>query len=113
MEQKVINELANAFSKSEKGFYFGNVTNVDRLSQMVDMFGAVIDKLQNTENGLILPLMRIVTHYAATSTDPDKQAVISKITQSNGVCALLERVEANSDIIGVWADFFETLSDEL
>lgn len=113
MEQKVINELANAFSKSEKGYYFGNITNIGRFSNMVDMLGAVIDKLQNTENGLISPLMRIVAHYAATSTEPDKKTVIEKITQSNGVCALLECVEANSDIIGVWDNFFETLSDEL
>lgn len=113
MEQKVINELANAFSKSEKSYYFGNISNIDRFSNMVDMLGAVIAKLQNTENGLISPLMRIIAHYAATSSDPDKRSVIDKITQSNGVCVLLECVEANSDIIGVWDNFLETLSDKL
>lgn len=110
MEQKVINELANAFNKNAKGYYFGNITSKDRFSQMVDMLGCVLDQLQRTETGLISPLMRIVAHYAATSTDPDKKAVIGKMTQQNGVCPLLERIQAGSDIIGVWADFLETLT---
>lgn len=109
MEQKVINELANAFNKNAKGYYFGNITSKDRFSQMVDMLGCVLDQLNRTENGLISPLMRIVAHYAATSNDPDKKTVIEKMTQQNGVCPLLERIQAGSDIIGVWADFLETL----
>lgn len=110
MEQKVINELANAFNKNAKGYYFGNITSKDRFSQMVDMLGCVLDQLNRTENGLISPLMRIVAHYAATSNDPDKKTVIEKMTQQNGVCPLLERIQAGSDIIGVWADFLETLT---
>lgn len=110
MEQKVINELANAFNKNAKGYYFGNITSKDRFFQMVDMLGCVLDQLNRTETGLISPLMRIVAHYAATSNDPDKKTVIEKMTQQNGVCPLLERIQAGSDIIGVWADFLETLT---
>lgn len=113
MEQKTINEFAGAFRKSAKGYYFGNIGATAQLAQMVDLLGCVLDQLQRTENGLISPLMRIVAHYAATSTDPDKAAVIGKITQPNGVCALLERVESGGEIVGVWADFLETLADTL
>lgn len=113
MEQKAINEFAGAFRKSAKGYYFGNIDATAQFGQMVDLLGCVLDQLQRTENGLISPLMRIVAHYAATSTDPDKTAVIGKMTQPGGVCALLERVEAGSEVVGVWADFLESLAGML
>lgn len=113
MEQKVINELANAFNKNVKGYYFGNISNITLLFQMVDIIGIVFDQLNRTRTGLISPLMRIVAHYAATSTDTDKKYVIEKMTQQNGVCPLLEQIQATSETIGVWADFFETLKKEI
>lgn len=110
MNKKAIAKLANAYQRSAQDYYFGNISNVDRLEQSADMLGCILDQLQRTENGLITPLMRIVAHYAATSTDTDKEAVISTVTRPTGVCALLERVQAGGDIIAVWADFIETLT---
>ena len=110
MNKKAIAKLANAYQRSAQDYYFGNISNVERLEQSADMLGCILDQLNRTENGLITPLMRIVAHYAATSTDTDKEAVISAITRPTGVCALLERVQADGDIIAVWADFIETLT---
>lgn len=111
METKAVKALAQEFEKNEREYFWGNISNEARFGLMVEMLGGVLDQLQSTETGLISPLMRIVVHYAATSTDPDKSAVIAKITQRNGVVPLLERVQAGGDTIGVWADFLETLSN--
>lgn len=108
--KKALKQVARAFEETRKDYYFGNITEIDAFSQMCDMFGCIIEQLQKTPNGLITPLVRVITHYAATSTDTDKAAVIEVITQKNGVCDLLERVEAGGDIIDVWADFFDNLN---
>ena len=111
MDTKAVKALAQEFEKNEREYFFGNISSEARFAQKVEMLGGVLDQLQSTEIGLISPLMRIVAHYAATSTDPDKSAVIVKITQRNGVVPLLEIVQAAGDTIGVWADFLETLAN--
>lgn len=111
MDTKEVKALAQEFEKNEREYFLGNISSEARFAQMVEMLGGVLDQLQSTEIGLVSPLMRIVAHYAATSTDPDKSTVIAKITQRNGVVPLLERVQAAGDTMGVWADFFETLAN--
>lgn len=108
MELDAIKALADEFKNNEETYFFGGVSNIEGFNNAVDMFGVVVERLNRVPVGLIAPLMRVVASYAANSTDEDKNEVIAKITGE--ICPLLETVQTMSEVIGLWADFWETLS---
>lgn len=106
-----INELAREFYAETKEYYFGNITPLERLSQSLQIVGRVMDEISAVNLGTVSALARMTAHYSATSRDADKDEVVRLITGRGGVFPLLERLHSDSEAVGVWTLFFETLSE--
>ncbi len=109
IKQEMTNDLATTLIEHAKQHYFGNIPPVNQLSCQVDMLADIVGVLQETTHGQFSLFTRIVAHYAATSTDTDKDQVIAQLTNRGGLCALLECVEADSGTIGIWAHLLKVL----
>lgn len=109
IKQEMVNDLAATLIEHAKQHYFGNIQPSNQLACLVDMLAGLVGALQETTHGQFSLLTRIVAHYAATSTDADKDQVIAQLTNRGGLCALLECVEADSDTIGIWAHLLKVL----
>lgn len=111
IKQEMVDDFAATLIEHAKQHYFGNITPVNQLSCQVNMLAGIVGVLEGTAHGQFSLFARIVAHYAATSTDTDKDQVIARLTSPGGLCALLECVEANSDTIGIWAHLLAVLQD--
>lgn len=108
-----IYELAEEYHSKLGAYRCSHSTPIESLSETIGMFEATIEQLQATRVGLFTPLIRIVAHYAATSKDEDKNSVIEYITGYGGVTRLLERVQAEGEIIDNMQLLLESLADML
>lgn len=109
----IIDELAKSYRSKLKTYRCEYSTPIENLTDAIELFEATIEQLQTTQAGLFTPLMRVVAHYAATSQDGDKDAVIEYITGYGGVTRLLERVQADREIIDNMQLLLECLTEVL
>lgn len=86
----------------------------DAMTQIRDgatIMGAALHELGRLAVGTIPALMRVTAHYAATTNDADKAAILATLTAPNGAAAILARLAADADRLNVWGDVLETLAD--
>lgn len=108
-----IDELAQEYHAKLRSYRCEHLTPIESLTGTLELFEVTIEQMQGTRIGLLTPLMRILTHYAATSQDRDKNAVIDYIIGYGGITRLLERVQADSEIIDNIQLLLECLSNKL
>lgn len=108
-----INELAQEYHAKLRSYRCEHSTPIESLTETLEMFEATIEQLQGARIGVFTPLMRVLIHYAATSQDGDKETVIEYITGYGGITRLLERVQADSEIIDNMQLLLECLYNKL
>ena len=102
--------LADLYAATVSDYYCTS----DAMTQIRDgatIMGAALHELGRLAVGTIPALMRVTAHYAATTNDADKAAILATLTAPNGAAAILARLAADADRLNVWGDVLDTLAD--
>lgn len=112
-KNKVVNSLSELFVKTQKDYYFGNISKRDLLMCRADRLQNFLETLSKfSVRGKISGLCRVVDCYSKHSKDDDqtKRKTIEAITDFS---ELLELIAVYSDDIDIWGDFTTVLIEKI
>ncbi len=110
MTAEAAHELGAIFAETAKNYAAGGVSPVNLLSCKADILGNILSAFMDVDIRQYSDIVRIVTFYASTSTDPYKAAILDRLTGDNGLLSAFAYFLRNTDTAAVWVDYLSTIS---
>lgn len=108
ISSQTIAEMANIFEQSENNNINGGMSKISRMESHLENTVDTLDRLLAL-NPSQTALMRVLIFYAANSKDGDKCNILRTLAGENGVCELLNHIEASYSELCILHDVLDTI----
>ena len=111
MTADAVREQAEIFAETAKNRVTGSISPENLLSCNADILGNILSAFIDVDTRQYTDIVRIVTFYASTSTDTDKNEILDRLTGNDGILSAFAYFLQNENTAAVWVDYLEKLAD--
>lgn len=108
ISSQTIAEMAKIFGQSENNNVNGGMSKISRMESHLEYTADTLNRLLAL-NPSQMALMRVLMFYAVNSKDGDKCDIVRTLTGKNGVCELLNHIEASHSELCILQDVLDTI----